>query len=55
MHIPVVSHDEFIKNPPDYAFLLAWNHLEEIMEKEKNFHNAGGKWITHIPEVRIIR
>ena len=54
MHIPIVSHDEFRKNPPDYALLLAWNHYEEILNKEKDFINGGGRWITHVPEVRIL-
>lgn len=54
MHIPVVSHNHFINNPPDFALLLAWNHSEEILEKEKNFINRGGSWITHVPEVKII-
>ncbi len=54
MHIPVVSHSEFIKNPPDYAILLAWNHAKEIMQNEKEFTKLGGKWITHVPKVQII-
>jgi methylation protein EvaC len=53
-HIPVLSHDVFKINPPDYAVLLAWNHAEEIMEKEKDFVANGGKWIVHVPEVRVL-
>jgi len=54
MHIPVVSYETFKENPPDYAFLFAWNHAEEIMAKEKDFIASGGKWIVHVPEVRVI-
>jgi methylation protein EvaC len=54
MHIPVVPYEEFTSKPPDYAFLFAWNHATEIMEKEKNFMASGGKWITHVPTVRVI-
>ena len=54
MHIPIVDHSHFINNPPDFALLLAWNHSEEILEKEKDFLKAGGSWITHVPEVKII-
>jgi len=53
MHIPVVKHEEFLRNPPDYAVLFAWNHADEIMEKERDFMNKGGKWIMHIPEIRV--
>ncbi len=54
MHIPVVPYETFRSNPPDYAFLFAWNHAEEIMEKEKDYMAAGGKWIVHVPEVKVL-
>lgn len=54
MHIPVVPYEAFTANPPDYAFLLAWNHAEEIMAKETGFMAAGGKWIVHVPEVKVL-
>ena len=54
MHIPIVPYEVFKMNPPDYAFLFAWNHLDEIMEKEKQFASSGGKWLTHVPRVKIL-
>ena len=54
MHIPVVPYETFKSNPPDYAVLFAWNHAEEIMAKEKDYVAAGGKWIVHVPEVKVI-
>lgn len=54
MHIPIVDYKYFKENPPDFAFLFAWNHSNEIMEKESDFTKSGGKWITHIPNVRVI-
>jgi methylation protein EvaC len=53
MHIPVLPYETFKNTPPDYAFLFAWNHAEEIMAKEKDFMAAGGKWIVHVPEVKV--
>ncbi len=55
MHIPVKPYEEFVKNYPDYAVLLAWNHAEEIMAKEKKFAEAGGKWIAFVPKVQVIK
>ena len=52
-HIPVRSYEEFKKNPPDYALLFAWNHSNEIFEKEKDFEKNGGKWIRFVPKVEI--
>lgn len=54
VHIPVVPYETFKNNPPDYAVLLAWNHAEEIMDKEKEYVTAGGKWIVHVPEVKVL-
>jgi len=54
VHIPVVPYENFKNNPPDYALLLAWNHADEIMANEKEYVAAGGKWIVHVPEVRVI-
>lgn len=53
-HIPVRPYTEFASRYPDYALLFAWNHGEEIMEKEQDFQNAGGKWIVYVPQVKII-
>ena len=39
----------------DYAFLGAWNFTEEIMNKEKKFIKHGGKFITHVPKIKIIK
>lgn len=54
MHIPVVPYEEFKNYPPDYAVLLAWNHADEIMAKEKEYVAAGGKWIVHVPTVKAL-
>ena len=35
--------------------LGAWNFASEIMRKEKKFLLRGGKFITHVPKVKIIR
>jgi len=50
MHIPVKKYEEFQKNHPDYALLFAWNHKNEILDKEGDFK---GKWITHVPDVHV--
>ena len=54
MHIPVVSRDVFVNNPPDFALLFAWNHAEEIMLREKAYTDLGGRWITHVPQVKLM-
>ena len=53
-HIPVRPHQEFADRYPDYALLFAWNHGDEIVEKETDFQQAGGKWIVYVPEVKVL-
>jgi methylation protein EvaC len=53
VHIPVLPYEVFKKNPPDYTVLFAWNHAQEIMDKEKEYVANGGKWIVHVPEVQV--
>jgi len=54
-NIPIVSPDFFHDDKTvDYAFLFAWNHAEEIIKKEQEFINRGGRFIVHLPEPRIV-
>ena len=48
MHIPIVPVDFFRNNMPDIAYLFAWNHKEEIFNKEKEFTKKNNIWISHI-------
>ena len=41
MHIPIKDMDYFYKNQPNSIYLFAWNHKDEIFEKEKNFKGDG--------------
>jgi SAM-dependent methyltransferase len=52
--IPIRSPEYFHEDRPDYALLLAWNHKAEILEKERAFREAGGKFILPVPKVEIV-
>ena len=54
VHIPVKSHEDFLNNYPDYTLLFAYNHSKEIMAKEQEYMRQGGRWITYVPEVKIL-
>jgi methylation protein EvaC len=54
VHIPVVSPERFYADPPDYMLLFAWNHAAEILAKETAYRERGGRFITHVPEVKIL-
>lgn len=52
--IPIVSEDSFLRSPPDYAILFAWNHQSEILKSQAWFSKSGGNWITHVPVPRVL-
>ena len=51
VHIPVVSRDSINLNDYDYAYLGAWNFKDVIANKEREFVENGGQFITHVPQV----
>ena len=53
-HLLIKSSDNGIPEDVDYAFLGAWNFLKEIKKKENKFLKRGGKFITHVPKVKIV-
>ena len=54
MHIPVVSPSRLTSDRPEYVLLLAWNFQEEVLQQQSAYRELGGKFITPVPEVRII-
>ena len=52
-HVPVVSRESVNLNDYDYVYLGAWNFKDVIANKEREFVENGGKFITHVPEVMV--
>jgi len=54
-HIKIVPPESFREDKSvDYALLSAWNHADEIMKKERDFLERGGRFIVHYPSARIL-
>mgnify|MGYP003644536946 CR=1 FL=1 len=53
MHVPIVSREDINILDYDYVYLGAWNFKDVIANREKEFVENGGKFITHVPEVMI--
>ena len=53
-HLPIISPEDGMVKDVDYAFLGAWNFKKEILNKEKSFIKRGGKFITHVPVIKIL-
>ena len=54
-HIPIYNPSHIKKNKPDYVLILAWNLKKEIMEQMNFIRDWGGKFVTPIPNVRVIQ
>jgi hypothetical protein len=54
MHIPVLPVETVIERRPDYLLILPWNFADEIMRQQRDFAEAGGRFIIPIPSPRIV-
>jgi hypothetical protein len=53
-NIPIISEVEAHSLDPDYFIVFPWHFKENILKKEKNFLERGGKFIFPLPEIEII-
>lgn len=53
MHMPIVDPKVLVTDRPDYAIMFAYNYEREIIGKETEFLENGGKFIIPLPDVRI--
>ncbi len=53
-NIPIISEDEARRMKPDYFFVLPWHFKNNIIEREEEFIEHGGKFIFPLPEIEIL-
>lgn len=51
--IPIVAPDRLRAEKPEYALLLAWNYEAEVLRKESDYRDAGGRFIIPLPSPRV--
>ena len=54
-HIPIFSPERLKETRPDYVFILPWNIKDEIMGRADFVRRWGGKFVTAIPNVEILK
>jgi hypothetical protein len=52
--LPIRPPEALLKEQPDYALLLAWNFAPEIVRRETEYQNRGGRFILPIPEPQVM-
>jgi SAM-dependent methyltransferase len=53
-HLRIHGPDRLVEDRPDYALLLTWNFASEILEQQRAYRAAGGKFIVPLPELTIL-
>ena len=52
--IPIRPQDEMRKDSPDCILILPWNIAEEIRQQNLDIEKEGVRFVTAIPEIRIL-
>lgn len=52
--IPVFGVEKLREARPDYVFILPWNLRDEILEQHAYVREWGGRFVTPIPELRVL-
>lgn len=53
-HIPIISEKEAKHMKPDYFLVLPWHFKDNILAREQEFIEQGGKFIFPLPEIEIV-
>lgn len=53
-NIPIYSEAEMRKANPDYLLILPWHFINEFIQREKSYLDAGGKFIVPCPRFEVI-
>lgn len=52
--LPIYPVELLGEDAPDFTLVLAWNFLDEIAAQQREYLEAGGRFIVPIPEPRIV-
>jgi NDP-4-keto-2,6-dideoxyhexose 3-C-methyltransferase len=52
--IPIISEEQARKEKPDYFLVLPWHFIKEFMVREKDYLDAGGRFIVPLPKFKIV-
>lgn len=52
--IPIISEDEMREERPDYLVVFPWHFRDNIVEREEEYLQNGGRLIFPLPEIEIV-
>jgi len=53
-HIPIYPPETLLQRRPDYLLILPWNIREEVIRQNSELKEAGTKFVTAIPDLKIL-
>ncbi len=53
-NIPIISEKEAKAMKPDYFLVLPWHFKSNILDREREYIEGGGKFIFPLPEIEIV-
>ena len=52
--IPIIGEEEARAMKPDYFLVLPYHFLPEMLKREKEFVDRGGRFIVPVPTVQLV-
>jgi SAM-dependent methyltransferase len=52
--LPVLGPRALLDRQPDYALLLAWNFVDEVIGQQQEYRDRGGRFVVPVPEPRVV-
>jgi C-methyltransferase C-terminal domain len=54
VRVPIRPVEDLVREMPDFALLLPWNLVDEIVEQQADYLRKGGTFIVPVPSPRVV-
>ncbi len=54
LHLPVFGPEVLLERKTDYVVIIAWRYIQPILNKNRLYRDAGGRFIVPLPKLQTI-